>query len=59
MAKMEIGVFDVLDQPRMESHAIAADVYDEHIRSAQEAEQMGYKYYFSIGIQPSVPHRTQ
>ena len=49
----EIGVFDVIDQPRIESHAIAADVYDEHIRTAQEAEQMGYKYYFSIEHQTS------
>lgn len=53
MAKMEIGFYDVLDQARMESHAIAADVYDEHIRGAQEAEQMGYKYYFSIEHQSS------
>ena len=46
MTKMEIGLYDVLDQPQMESHPLAADVYDEHIRGAQEAEQMGYKYYF-------------
>ena len=37
----------------MESHATAADVYEEHIRGAQEAEQMGYKYYFSIEHQTS------
>ena len=53
MAKMEIGLYDVLDQAQMESHAVAADVYDEHIRGAQEAEQMGYKYYFSIEHQSS------
>ena len=53
MAKMEIGLYDVLDQAQMESHAIAADVYDEHIRGAQEAEQLGYKYYFSIEHQTS------
>ncbi|MDE2785440.1 MAG: LLM class flavin-dependent oxidoreductase [Chloroflexota bacterium] len=53
MAKMEIGLYDVLDQAQMESHALAADVYDEHIRGAQEAEQMGYKYYFSIEHQSS------
>jgi hypothetical protein len=38
----------------MESHAIAADVYDEHIRGAQEAEQMGYKYYFSSSTSPQM-----
>ncbi len=53
MAKMEIGLYDVLDQAQMESHSVAADVYDEHIRGAQEAEQMGYKYYFSIEHQTS------
>ena len=53
MGKMEIGIYDVLDQVQMESHALAADVYDEHIRGAQEAEQMGYKYYFSIEHQTS------
>ena len=53
MGKMEIGLYDVLDQAQMESHSVAADVYDEHIRGAQEAEQMGYKYYFSIEHQTS------
>ena len=53
MAKMEIGLYDVLDQPQMEAHTLAADVYDEHIRGAQEAEQMGYQYYFSIEHQTS------
>ena len=52
MAKLEIGLYDVLDQPQMESHATAADVYEEHIRGAQEAEQMGYKYYFPSSTRP-------
>ncbi len=53
MAKMEIGLYDVLDQAQMESQLTAADVYEDHIRTAQEAEQMGYKYYFSIEHQTS------
>ena len=53
MAKMEIGLYDVLDQAQIESHPVMADVYDAHIRGAQEAEQMGYKYYFSIEHQSS------
>lgn len=53
MPKLEIGLYDVLDQPQMEAHATAADVYEEHIRGAQEAEQMGYRYYFSIEHQSS------
>ncbi len=53
MAKLEIGLYDILDQAQMAQFPLAADVYDEHIRGAQEAEQMGYKYYFSIEHQSS------
>ena len=53
MGKLEIGLYDVLSQAAMAEFPVAADVYDEHIRIAQEAEQMGYKYYFSIEHQSS------
>src|SRR5262245_7898 len=53
MGKLEIGLYDVFTQAPMASSPMAADVYDEHIRSAQEAEQLGYKYYFSIEHQTS------
>src|SRR2546426_9065807 len=53
MGKLEIGLYDVFTQATMAQAPTAADVYDEHIRAAQEAEQLGYKYYFSIEHQTS------
>src|SRR5438093_298467 len=53
MGKLEIGLYDVFTQATMAASPLAADVYDEHIRAAQEAEQLGYKYYFSIEHQTS------
>src|SRR5438046_8650991 len=54
MNKLEIGLYDVFSQATMAESPVAADVYDAHIRSAQEAEQLGYKYYFSIEHQTSI-----
>ncbi len=53
MTKPELGIYDVIDRHQMADFPLAADVYDEHIRGAQQAEQMGYKYYFSIEHQAS------
>src|SRR3989454_971302 len=53
MGKLEIGLYDVFTQATMAQAPTAADVYDEHIRTAQEAEQLAYKYYFSIEHQTS------
>lgn len=53
MGKLEIGLYDVFTPAAMAQAPTAADVYDEHIRTAQEAEQLGYKYYFSIEHQTS------
>ena len=47
---MEIGLYDVLDQAQLESLPVAADGCDEHIRGAQEAEHMGYQYYWCTGL---------
>jgi len=43
MGKLEIGLYDVFTHETMAVSPTAADVYDEHIRTAQEAEQLGYK----------------
>jgi hypothetical protein len=43
MGKLEIGLYDVFTQATMAQAATPADVYDAHIRIAQEAEQFGYK----------------
>ena len=32
----------------VETYATPADTYEQHIRDAQEAEQLGYQYYFFI-----------
>ena len=53
MGQLELGLYDVFTQAAMAAAPVAADVYDEHIRAAQEAEQLGYKYYFSIEHQTS------
>ena len=53
MGKLEIGLYDVFTPATMAASPTAADVYDDHLRSAQEAEQLGYKYYFSIEHQTS------
>ena len=53
MGKLEIGLYDVFTSAVMGESPVVADVYDEHIRTAQEAEQLGYKYYFSIEHQTS------
>ena len=53
MGKLELGLYDVFTQAAIAASPVVADVYDEHIRTAQEAERLGYKYYFSIEHQTS------
>jgi alkanesulfonate monooxygenase SsuD/methylene tetrahydromethanopterin reductase-like flavin-dependent oxidoreductase (luciferase family) len=58
MAKLEFGLFDPLHGHEFSS-TNPAEVYDEHIRHVQQAEQLGYKYYFIIEHQTaSVSHMT-
>ena len=54
MSNVEFGVFDNFGSFEMASSLLAADVYERHIREAQEAEQLGYKYYFFIEHQNAV-----
>ena len=53
MGNLAIGLYDVFSRATMAASPVAADVYDEHIRTAQEAERLGYQYYFSIEHQTS------
>lgn len=53
MGKLDFGLYDVFTPAAMAAAPTVADVYDEHIAMAQEAEQLGYKYYFSIEHQTS------
>ena len=40
MGKLEIGLYDVFTPATMGASPVVADVYDEHIRTAQAAEQL-------------------
>ena len=53
MGKLELGLYDVFTQAAINASPVVADVYDAHIHTAQEAERLGYKYYFSIEHQTS------
>lgn len=51
MAKLNFGIMDGFDAEA--SGGVPADMYDAHIRFAQAAEQVGYRYYFFIEHQNS------
>lgn len=48
MGKLEIGLYDIFTPASMKAAALEADIYDDHIRTAVEAERLGFKYYFTI-----------
>src|SRR5436309_10346653 len=53
MGTLEFGIFDSFGPFEMAEFPMVADVYEAHIRRAQEAEQLGYRYYFFIEHQNS------
>ena len=53
MGTLAFGIFDSFGPFEMAEFPTAVDVYEEHIRQAQEAEQLGYRYYFFIEHQNS------
>jgi hypothetical protein len=53
MSGLEFGIFDSFGPFEMAEFPTVADVYEAHIREAQEAEQLGYRYYFFIEHQNS------
>jgi len=53
MGTLEFGIFDSFGPFEMAEFPMVADVYEAHIREAQEAEQLGYRYYFFIEHQNS------
>src|SRR2546428_7134260 len=53
MSTLEFGIFDSFSPFEMEEFPTVVDVYEAHIREAQEAEQLGYRYYFFIEHQNS------
>ena len=53
MGKLEFGLFDSFGPFEMKEFPSVAEVYEAHLREAQEAEQLGYRYYFFIEHQNS------
>src|SRR2546428_609062 len=51
--KLEFGLFDSFGPFEMQEFPTVLEVYEAHIRQAQEAEQLGYRYYFFIEHQNS------
>src|SRR5262252_10877157 len=53
MSTLEFGIFDSFSPFEMDEFPTVVDVYEAHIREAQEAEQLGYRSYFFIEHQNS------
>jgi len=53
MGTLAFGIFDSFGPFEMAEFPTVAEVYEAHIREAQEAEQLGYRYYFFIEHQNS------
>jgi len=51
--KLEFGLFDSFGPFEMKEFPTVLEVYEAHMREAQEAEQLGYRYYFFIEHQNS------
>jgi alkanesulfonate monooxygenase SsuD/methylene tetrahydromethanopterin reductase-like flavin-dependent oxidoreductase (luciferase family) len=46
VAQLEFGIFDGF--PQLESDETTADLYDRHIKRAQDAERLGFRSYYFI-----------
>src|SRR6266581_6488657 len=53
MSPLEFGIFDSFGPFEMAEFPTVVEVYEAHMREAQEAEQLGYRYYFFIEHQNS------
>ncbi len=53
MAKLDFGIWDKFSAYEMSLSPVAGDIYEQHIREVQLAENLGYKYYFIIEHQGS------
>ena len=53
MGELEFGIFDSFGPFEMKEFPSVAEVYEAHLHEAQEAEQLGYRYYFFIEHQNS------
>src|SRR5215510_16560310 len=53
MGKLAFGLWDSFGVHEMSRSAVAADIYEQHIREVQLAESLGYRSYFIIEHQNS------
>ena len=53
MGKLEFAIWDAVGAHELATSPVAADVYEEHIREAQLAEELGYGSYYTIEHQNS------
>ena len=53
MSKLEFAVWDGFQGHEMAGSPVAADVYEQHIKEAQLAEELGYDSYYIIEHQNS------
>jgi len=53
VGKLEFAMWDAVGAHEMATAPVAADVYEEHIREAQLAEELGYESYYTIEHQNS------
>jgi alkanesulfonate monooxygenase SsuD/methylene tetrahydromethanopterin reductase-like flavin-dependent oxidoreductase (luciferase family) len=53
MGKPAFGTYDNFAIYEMAKSPVAADVYEQHLREVQMAEDLGYEYYFIIEHQNS------
>ena len=53
MTKLDFGLWDSFGAHEMSRSTVAADIYEQHIREVQLAEELGYTSYFIIEHQNS------
>ena len=53
VGRLEFAIWDGFGVQEMATSAVAADVYERHIRDAQLAEDLGYGSYYIIEHQNS------
>lgn len=53
MGKLAFGLWDSFSVHEMSRSAVAADIYEQHIREVQLAESLGYSSYF-VTTQPGM-----
>ena len=53
MGQLEFGIWDSFPAHEMANAPLASDIYKQHLKEAQMAEDLGYQFYFTIEHQNS------